>query len=113
MRPKWQRALGYGWRVLTGVISVLVMAVLLDAFESNKFQGAVIAGLGLIYVAVRSVGVGVVMMLRNVMRGLDADFARVRRLLDYEASDREAEGRAEAFDTMHVELVNAIINAIF
>jgi len=111
MSPKWRRALGYGWQVLIGVISALVTAVLLDAFAGNKFQGAVIAGLGLIYVTIRSVGVGVVMMLRNVMRGLDTDLTRVRLLLGDEVGDREA--RARVLDTMHVELVKAIINGVF
>jgi len=88
------------------------MLALLDAFQRDKFQSAVIAGLGLIYVAIRSVGLGLMMLLQQTGRVADAEFANIRHLLNDQTIDKAATVQ-RALNTMRVDNAKAIINMVF
>jgi hypothetical protein len=70
----------YAWRVLVNLIMLtIVVGTLVSA--RGRFEITVIAILGLIYVVIRSIGIGQGMAYVHLASGLDAELTRIRELL--------------------------------
>lgn len=78
--PGFLSFLAYVWRVLINLVMLTIVAgTLLSA--RGRFEITVIAILGMIYVAVRSSGIGYAMTYIQLTHALDNEFTRVRELL--------------------------------
>jgi hypothetical protein len=76
---KFLSFLAYVWRVLVNLIMLLVLGGVIHEAHS-PFEITVVASLGLIYVTIRSIGIGQAMMFVNFATGVDTEFTRIRRL---------------------------------
>jgi hypothetical protein len=73
--------LGYVWRVVSNLIQLLVVLYIFSKLN-ERFEVIVIAVLGLIYTALRSMGWGLFMAFTGMERLLDREFLLLRRLLN-------------------------------
>jgi hypothetical protein len=72
--------LGYVWRVASNLIQLLVVLFIFSKLNV-RFEVIVIAVLGLIYTALRTMGFGLFLAFTNLERLLDREFLQLRSLL--------------------------------
>src|SRR6476646_2228398 len=89
------RWLGYAWRVIVNLFYLLVVIGVLIGI-SNPMEKSVVSVLGILYVAIRSVGIGNAMGMGIMAMSLQDQMDRFRYQMDssFEMPDRKDETSA-------------------
>lgn len=82
--------LAYVWRIFVNLMMLLIIAVTLSGAR-GRFESTVISLLGLIYITIRSVGIGHAMIYFAFGNALDAELTQIRELLGDSRLDHQLE----------------------
>lgn len=104
--------LSYTWSIAVDVISLFVLFAVYSSTEDNQ-QRLVLSILMLIYLAVRSLGMGTGWIMLQGFMGLNTEFQRLRELLNDEISKDELEKTTDAKKMFNRTMVKSIIDGIF
>jgi hypothetical protein len=79
--PSPMVVLGYTWRVLINIFYIAVVLYVFDKLQGRSEAIITVAVLGLIYVTIRSIAIGLGMGITNFFKVIEADLIRLRELV--------------------------------
>jgi hypothetical protein len=104
------KALGYTWRVLVNLFYVAIVLYVFDKLHGRHETTILVAVLGLIYVAIRTIATGQFHALFEIIKVLTRDLIRVRELLhdqSVEGHKLEFEEQTQAADRVNCTLMGS------
>lgn len=103
---------GYVWTVTLDVVSLIVLVGIFNSTSDNQ-QRLVLALLMLIYLAIRTLGIGLGIMIMKQLTGLQEEFQRLRELLNEEVGKDELEQAKETKKIIDKGAKKTVIDSIF
>lgn len=111
-KGNYKAILSYTWTIAVDVISLLVLFAVYSSTEDNQ-QRLVLSILMLIYLAVRSLGMGTGWVILQGFMRLNTEFQRLRGLLNDEISKEELEKTADVKKMFNRTMAKSVIDGIF
>lgn len=99
------RWFGYAWSVIANCIYLSVILYVFDKLD-GRLEFILVSILGLIYVAVRTIGIGLVMMLYESDFVRQKEFAKIRTLLN----DANVQSEFKEFDNIARDKSRRFVN---
>ena len=97
------RWLGYIWRVIVNLFYLVVVAAVLIGI-SNPMEKAIISVLGILYVTIRSVGIGTAMGMTGMALSLQHQIDAIRYAVDNSFEIPDGQDETEAVEFMRNKL---------
>jgi len=102
------KALGYTWRVLVNLFYVAIVLYVFDKLHGRHETTILVAVLGLIYVAIRTIATGQFHALFEIIKVLNRDLIRLRELLH----DQSVEGHKLEFEEQ-AQVADRVIHKLY
>ena len=106
------RWLRYGWHIAVNCFALFIVISVLDKFY-NRSEGVIVAILGLIYVSIRQVGIGMGFAYGHSLSHLNKQFVRIRERLNDPPSDAERKEMKTLDESQTRGLGRMIIDSVF
>jgi hypothetical protein len=107
------KALGYTWRVLVNLFYVAIILYVFEKLNGHHETTILVAVLGLIYVTIRTIGIGQTHVSIDISKALRGDLIRIRELLHDEFIDDHKLELKEQTQVVDRVIVKAYIDAFF